>query len=150
GEDVGSGKHAFYHDVNKTPILQYFEKGRFELHLERRTNPGYETLAGLDRYSYLIDQGNVGLELAGARGYKFDTATRQGPDSATYKWFFQTNHSLQPPFLNYWNSRLGNLMFGSPISEPFEETNPETGKRWQVQYFEKARLEFHPASGDMP
>ena len=28
--------------------------------------------------------------------------------------------------------------------EPFDETNPEDGQRYRVQYFERARFELHP------
>ncbi len=143
-EDLATGRHDFVNDANKTPIHQYFEKGRFEFHRERRALPEYSQLQGTDRYLFLIDFGNVGLELTGARGYRFEPATRLGGDTATYKWFTQTNHSLQEPFLSYWQQHLGNFVFGSPISEPFDETNPETGQRRLVQYFEKGRLEYRP------
>ncbi|MDB5080960.1 MAG: hypothetical protein JWP00_2884 [Chloroflexi bacterium] len=143
-EDLETGRHDFQNDANKTPIYQYFEKGRFEFHRERRALPEYAQLQGMDRYLFLIDFGKVGLELAAARGYKFEAATRNGADSAIYQWFTQTNHSLQEPFLSYWKQHLGNFVFGSPISEPFEETNPETGQRRLVQYFESGRLEYRP------
>ncbi len=143
-DDVGSGRHDFINDPVKTPMYQYFEKGRMEYHKERRSAPEYTTLQGLDRYLFLIDFGNVGLELAAVRAYKFAPATQNGGNTATYRWFTQTNHSLQEPFLNFWQQHLGNYVFGSPISEPFEETNPETGQRRLVQYFEKGRLEYRP------
>lgn len=146
-EDVPGGRHNFENDFDKTPIYQYFEKGRFEYHRERRGTPEFERLKDtpLDKYFYLIDRGKLGLELANARGYKFGSAVRLNrPDDATYQWFTQTNHSLQEPFLSYWRGNWGNIIFGSPISEPFEETNPETGQRRLVQYFENGRLEFRP------
>ncbi|MBN9386940.1 MAG: PD40 domain-containing protein [Chloroflexi bacterium] len=143
-EDVGSGRHDFVNDPVKTPMYQYFEKGRMEYHKERRALPEYSTLQGIDRYLFLIDFGNVGLELAAVRGYNFAPATQLGANSATYQWFTQTSHSLQEPFLSFWQQHLGNYIFGSPISEPFEETNPETGQRRLVQYFEKGRLEYRP------
>ncbi len=142
-DDLGSGRHI-PNDENKTPIYQYFEKGRLEYHRERRSLPEYATLGGIDKYLFVIDRGNVGLELAGARGYQFTPATRIDAPAAVYLWFTQTNHSLQEPFLSFWRQNLGNYMLGSPISEPFEETNPETGQRRLVQYFEKGRLEFRP------
>ena len=34
--------------------------------------------------------------------------------------------------------------FGYPISEEFQERNPDTGQTYTVQYFERARMEYHP------
>jgi Tol biopolymer transport system component len=143
-DDIGSGRHDATTDQNKTPIYQYFEKGRLEYHPERRALPEYKVLGGLDKYLFVIDRGNVGLELAGARGYHFPAATRIDASDKVYQWFTQTSHSLQEPFLSFWRGNMGNYLFGSPISEPFEETNPETGQRRLVQYFEKGRLEYRP------
>jgi hypothetical protein len=146
-EDIPSGRHDFLNDQDKTPIMQYFEKGRFEYHRERRGTPEFERLKDtvLDKYFYLIDLGNVGSELATAKGYNFPPATRLNrPNDDNYQWFDRTNHSLQEPFLSQWRLSRGEKIFGAPISEPFEETNPETGQRRLVQYFEKARLEYRP------
>jgi hypothetical protein len=39
----------------------------------------------------------------------------------------------------------GSDLFGSPISEPFTEQNGDgTGRGYLVQYFQNARLEYHP------
>lgn len=145
-EDIGSGRHKFNEDQNKTPYYQYFEKVRFEYRHERRRTPEYQKLVNttLEKYFYLIDLGNVGKELAAARGYNFEAATRLTQDEKTYQWFQNTRHSLQEPFLNYWRNHHGDKLMGAPISEPFEETNPETGQRVLVQYFEKLRLEYRP------
>ncbi|HEU5424150.1 MAG TPA: murein L,D-transpeptidase, partial [Nitrolancea sp.] len=35
-------------------------------------------------------------------------------------------------------------VFGYPISEEFQEQNPADGKMYTVQYFERARFEYHP------
>ena len=39
-------------------------------------------------------------------------------------------------------------MFGYPISEEFRERNPDNGREYTVQYFERARFEWHP--GEWP
>jgi hypothetical protein len=36
------------------------------------------------------------------------------------------------------------MTFGYPITEEFLEENPEDGKTYIVQYFERARFEYHP------
>ncbi len=42
------------------------------------------------------------------------------------------------------------LVFGYPISEETIEPNPADGVAYTVQWFERARFEFHPEFGDSP
>jgi hypothetical protein len=35
-------------------------------------------------------------------------------------------------------------IYGFPISEEFQEVNPDTGLVYTVQYFERQRFEWHP------
>ena len=37
-------------------------------------------------------------------------------------------------------------MFGYPISEEFREVNPDDGREYTVQYFERQRFEWHPGA----
>ncbi|GAB4181962.1 MAG: hypothetical protein Fur005_44520 [Roseiflexaceae bacterium] len=72
------------------------------------------------------------------------------------RFFAETGHSLAGEFRTYWESHgleLGDpgfttreslALFGYPISEPFNEINPDTGQIRLVQYFERARMELHP------
>jgi hypothetical protein len=55
-------------------------------------------------------------------------------------FFSQTNHHLsgRAGFLNYWRENGGVLVFGYPISEEIVEDGRV------VQYFERARFEYHP------
>ena len=39
-------------------------------------------------------------------------------------------------------------MFGYPITEPYQEVNPDDGKTYTVQYFERNRFEYHPENAD--
>ena len=57
-------------------------------------------------------------------------------------YFSDTGHSLSGPFKNYWEMWGGLTVFGFPISEAF--VDPDSGL--QVQYFERAVLEWHPAA----
>jgi hypothetical protein len=60
-------------------------------------------------------------------------------------WFPDTGHTLSGVFLAFWQAHHGNILFGSPISEPLHEQNGDgTGHRYLVQYFQNARLEYHP------
>jgi hypothetical protein len=47
-------------------------------------------------------------------------------------------------FEEHWETRGGLVHFGYPISDEFTETNPEDGADYTVQYFERARFEYHP------
>ena len=42
------------------------------------------------------------------------------------------------------SARESLALFGFPVSQPFDEINPETGERYLVQYFERARFELNP------
>ena len=59
-------------------------------------------------------------------------------------YFEVTGHSLQDEFLAYWASEGGLARFGYPRTEVFLEYDPVVQESFQVQYFERARLEFHP------
>lgn len=52
--------------------------------------------------------------------------------------FGETRHSLAYGFKNYWDKNGGLWQFGFPISEEFVENG------YTVQYFERARFEYHP------
>ncbi|HYO49462.1 MAG TPA: O-antigen ligase family protein, partial [Chloroflexia bacterium] len=52
------------------------------------------------------------------------------------------------PIRSYWERHGGEAIFGQPISPPFTETMDD-GHGVEVQYFEKARLEFRPECADV-
>jgi hypothetical protein len=65
--------------------------------------------------------------------------------SRTKMYFPVTKHSLSGTFLAFWQSHNGAQWLGSPISEPLKEQNGDgTGRTYLVQYFQNARLEYHP------
>ncbi len=64
--------------------------------------------------------------------------------------FAATSHSLAYGFRDFWNQHGGLARFGYPISEEFEELNPDTGRIHTVQYFERARFEYHPNLAGTP
>lgn len=72
-------------------------------------------------------------------------------DSTTDRIYFpQTGHSLAYGFLYYWLNNGGLARFGYPITEEFDELNPADGKIYTVQYFERARFEYHPENKGTP
>lgn len=74
-----------------------------------------------------------------------------GPDTDDATYFPSVGHTLSGDFLHFWGANGGVGLFGLPLSEPFVEVSPADGKPYTVQYFEHARLEYHPegaATGD--
>ncbi len=75
---------------------------------------------------------------------------------ATTEFFPETGHRLGGGFKAYWYAHGLNMgdpgisyreslaLFGYPISEEF--TDPTTG--YTVQYFERARFEYHPENSE--
>lgn len=63
-------------------------------------------------------------------------------------YFAETGHFISSGFLAYWKNHGGVEIFGYPITEEFTETNPASpagdGQSHIVQYFQRARFEYHP------
>jgi hypothetical protein len=128
--------------------MQYFERARFELH------PGswperWDVLLGLLGREVTTGRQSEApfrpsMPLPGAAVWGHDSITEQ--TDAIY--FMETQHNLAHGFLRYWWAYGGLPIFGYPISEEFRERNRDTGKEYVVQYFERARFEWHP--GEWP
>lgn len=58
------------------------------------------------------------------------------------RYFEETGHWVSGVFLDYFNSQGGLEIFGYPITEPFVDQG------LLVQYFQKARMEWHPNNPD--
>ena len=110
--------------------VQYFERVRLEAH-EGNVPP------------YDVQIGHFGRRIRPA-----DPPAARLP-GATY--YAQTGHNLgdRAGFRAYWERNGGLDQFGYPISEEFEE-RLEDGKMYRVQYFERARFEYHPACRGTP
>ena len=109
--------------------VQYTERARFEFHPDNRDTPSEVLLSRL------------GADLvAGRRESAFGRVSK--PANGVY--FNETGHTLKEPFLSYWQLNGGLPVYGYPISEAFSERSQTDGKTYQVQYFERNRLEHHP------
>jgi hypothetical protein len=106
----------------KEYAVQYFERTRLEAHPE--VGPPYD-----------VQLGQFGRRIRPA-----DPPAPRLP-GATY--YDQTGHNLGGRFRDYWEAHGGLDRFGYPISEEFEECL-EDGRIYRVQYFERARFEYHP------
>lgn len=124
--------------------VQYMERQRFEHHPEFAGAP-YEVMLGRMGHEDAAHHGL--LDTAPFRALPADT----GSDMHTM-FFTETGHRLGFGFRQYWEAqgldfgdpgvsyRESLALFGYPISEEF--VDPASGLT--VQYFERARFEFHP------
>jgi len=133
---------------NNYYLVQYFERGRMEYHPEFKGTPN-EVMFGLLGNQLLIERGwlnSNGLPIAGATLPEAKPA-RTG---ANLMWFRETQHTLSGAFLQAWNKQGGLAIVGLPKTQVFEERNPDDGGTYQVQYFERARMELHPGKNGQP
>jgi hypothetical protein len=113
----------------KPYLVQYTERARLEYHPENRGG-AYEVLLG-----------RLGADLVAGRS---DASFQPAAPAAGATFLAATRHNLSGPIGNYWAQAGGLPIFGYPLSEAFTETSPTDGKPYLVQYFERARLEYHP------
>ena len=131
----------------KTPegeyTVQYFERNVLEYHPEK-ARP-YDVLLGRLGDTRLIQLNRDWF------------AEPKGQQTAGCSWWAQTGHSICGEFKAYWEGRGLNdpkldrtgrslQLFGLPLTEPKMETN-QAGDTVMTQWFERARLEFHPGKG---
>jgi spore germination protein YaaH len=109
--------------------VQYFERQRFEYHPEARGTP-YEVQLGL-----------LGVQIIENRFFPLAPST---VNSTGVIYFPQTGHTLSGGFRTFWERRGALPIFGYPLTEEFVERNPDDGNYYTVQYFERARFEWHP------
>lgn len=140
GYSVGGGFLDFFEKWGGVPVfgyprgtevieggrtIQYFQKARFEF---------FPELAGTP---YQVQLGLLAMELTKSRSFPKVEAF----DSTPQKVFFpQTGHSLQGPFLKFFQEHGGVDVLGYPISEELLEGGA------RVQYFQRMRLEVHTST----
>jgi hypothetical protein len=126
---------------------QEFERNRLELHPEN-ARP-YDVLLG-----------RLGAEVLLRQGRDWQQFSRVGAAPGGCIFFAQTGHSICEPFLSYWRSKGLELdgrrgltqdenlaLFGLPLSEPQTEQLSDSNS-YTVQWFERARFEYHPNNPD--
>ena len=111
----------------KTYTVQYFERARLEYHPENAA-PNAVLLGQLGREVHPADP------------------PVQARNDPFFTYFPETGHNVEKRFLGPWG-RGGLAQFGYPISEPSTE-RLEDGKDYTVQYFERARFEWHLENAD--
>lgn len=126
-------------EPGKFYLVQYFERAILEEHPENFNHP-------TNGNKYFVLGRLLGKELAKGRENEPAFKPVANPNNGTV-WFPETQHTLTNtpgPFLTFWRNYGGLSVFGYPLSEPFQELNPDTGKVYWVQYFERNRFEYHP------
>jgi hypothetical protein len=124
-----------------TYTVQYFERVRMELHPENQ--PPYDVLLG-----------QFGRRVLQTLVLPPDTTPVTARSGYTY--FAATGHNVSPRFLDYWQANGGLTQFGYPLTEEFtttlieEGTNQILATNGIVQYFERARFEYHPENAGTP
>jgi hypothetical protein len=116
--------------------VQYFERARFELRPDLPA-PFYITLT------------HLGRSLADGR-WEEPFIMRPGASDAVTSYFPETGHNLRFGFREFWLRNGGLPVFGYPLSEEFDEVSPDDGQIYTVQYFERAKFEYHPESPQNP
>jgi peptidoglycan-N-acetylglucosamine deacetylase len=108
--------------------VQYFERARFEW------RPG----SWPERHDILL--GLLGVEYAQAEGLLNHPAFARvsGSSTSSCTYYDETGHFLCHGFREHWRAHGALPILGFPISEEFTENGVT------VQYFERARFEWHP------
>jgi polysaccharide biosynthesis protein PslG len=73
-------------------------------------------------------------------------AMARAPQIGGALYFPETGHNLYGGFRAYWERNGGIAVFGFPITEEFAAPSSD-GKQYVQQYFQRARLEWHPKNG---
>lgn len=127
--------------VDLSGTVQYFERQRLEFTSDDDGAMRPPTL------------GRLGVEVLESRGRQWRSFPTADPTRDDY--FPETGHAIDPLFRDFWTGHgldLGNpavslreslALFGFPISELMIETNSSLD-RVVVQWYERARLEYHP------
>jgi len=146
GYPVSPARNEINRDTGKTYLTQSFERNRFELHPEHAR-------------PYDVQLGRLGDDQLRRQGINWKQLPRAKGPIPGCLWFPQTGHNVcdeaeGPQFRSYWQSNgLQDLqldsygrslaLFGYPLSEERLEVN-SSGYYVRTQWFERARLEWHP------
>jgi hypothetical protein len=127
-------------------LVQYFERARLERAIAMRCPDRRPPLTPEQCQDLRVRVSPLGRVVATSRAAEPPFArVAPFPNDAERRYFPETGHSLAHGFRRYWEANGGARGFGLPLSEEFVEREAATGRGVTVQYFERARLEYHPA-----
>jgi hypothetical protein len=113
--------------------FQWFERARLEYWPEHAGTP------------YEVQLGRLGAEYTTGIAFPGHPYLVSTPERV---YFRETGHSVSGGFLRFWESRGGLRVFGYPISDELRERID--GQVYTVQYFERARFEYHQQNTGTP
>jgi hypothetical protein len=116
-------------------VVQYFQRARLEWHPELAGTP-YEVQVSL-----------LGERLANKRGLLPQPAIEPFESWQWSRYFPETGHSVHSAFLRYFDRNGGADVLGYPLTE---ELPRDVDWPHAVQYFQRARLEYHPDRAGTP
>jgi Mrp family chromosome partitioning ATPase len=122
-------------DENGQPLtVQYFERARLEL------RPG-QNAAGPE-----VTLGRLGTEVPASGTVAFPLPEGLRGDQVSFE-----GSSITTParFHDFWERNGGQQIFGLPITPVLIDTTPDSTPL-AVQYFERARFEYHPENAGTP
>jgi hypothetical protein len=111
--------------------VQYFERAKVELH------PEFDP-------AWYVSLSQLGRALVEGRTEAAFVPVPAGVEDQNTTYFAQTGHNLRFGFREFWRRNGGVPIFGFPLSEEFNEISPDDGREYTVQYFERAKFEYHP------
>jgi hypothetical protein len=119
-------------------VVQYFERARFE-HFPEYSNTPYE-----------VQLGRLGDAALRRQGVDWQLEPRVGGAPPECLYFPEVGHSICPPLRAAWEQAGGLMLVGYPLTEAFPRTDSASGTVYTVQYFERNRIEHHPANAGTP
>jgi beta-lactamase class A len=112
-------------------LVQQFERARMELHPELASAGGPHPTVAL---------GLLGVE----RAQQLELVWDRGSNTGQGRYFDGTGQEVTGDFLDYWENHGGERVFGLPISPAADMISPADGNTYRTQWFERARMEYHP------
>ncbi|HEX5689214.1 MAG TPA: DPP IV N-terminal domain-containing protein [Roseiflexaceae bacterium] len=151
GYPIGPAHDETNRDSGQNYLTQWFERNRFELHPEN--GAPYDVLLG-----------RLSDDRLRLMGVDWQTQPREDGPQPGCLWFEQTGHNVCNQsgglgFQSFWQShglldtRLDGYgrslaLFGLPITAATEQVSPTDGRVYMIQWFERARFEWHPDEPD--
>jgi photosystem II stability/assembly factor-like uncharacterized protein len=150
GNPYGVRYFSQTHHIVRGPFLSFYTKYNglkiFGLPLTEEFTEGGHLVQYFERSLMVYSNGRITLAPLGSQltaGRSFAPVPCCPPPGDLYFW--QTGHSLSGQFLKFWRDHNGSFLFGYPISQPLYAQNGDgTGRTYLVQYFQNARMEYHP------
>ena len=144
GHDLTGAFLAFWDRYGGPPVFGY--------PITQPYSQNGETVQFTLRFGLVLKNGVVSTMPLGSAYTAGTTFPKSAPPvGSTSTYFAATGQSLSGRFLTYWQAHHGDVLLGAPISGVVYEGNGDgSGRRYQLQWFERGRLEYHPENAHTP